>query len=550
MPFLLCCSGCHANLQIPDDATGKLVRCPRCKFVFSAKKPAPPAPRGPAAVEPVDGQPPRRETCVFISHAAADQQFVDTEVHQFFKNHDIATWYSSHDIAGGANWLQEIMEGLNKSDWFVLVLSPRAVGSVQVRKEVELALETKPDRILPILMAQCAIKDLHPELLAIQYQDFTKDVALAQRRLLVSMLRRLNVERQDWEQKAGRQGQTIEDLKGQLADFNTAHRDLEGKVQRAASFDGHWSDGAGHGTIPRFIPLKDRRVPIVALCNFKGGVGKTTMTANLGATLWGDAFRKRVLLIDLDYQSSLSSLCLDGKVRLKLAQQHRLVQELFTQAKPDARLLLQSAHEVSDSRTRNHEGFIIAADDDLLRAEAALLARWMIEDEALDARYVLRFLLHTDVVQNNFDIVLLDCPPRMTAAAVNAFLAADYLLIPTPLEDVSTEAVPRLLRWVGERKKKLLAHLNLLGVVVSRTKVKELLNHEKELLDTLREDCKDAWGGIVRVYKTYIPAFPAAANSYQYPAQHASLRGVFAELLKEMTPALSVGQKAPAVAKK
>jgi TIR domain len=122
MPFLLCCSGCHANLQIPDEASGKLVRCPRCKFVFPAKKPAPPRPPGPAVVEPVDRQRPRRETCVFISHAVADQDFVDTAVHQFFEKHAIDTWYSSHDIAGGANWLQQIMEGLNKSDWFVLVL--------------------------------------------------------------------------------------------------------------------------------------------------------------------------------------------------------------------------------------------------------------------------------------------------------------------------------------------------------------------------------------------------------------------------------------------
>ena len=164
----------------------------------------------------------------------------------------------------------------------------------------------------------------------------------------------------------------------------------------------------------------------------------------------------------------------------------------------------------------------------------------MMQDKGVDGRYLLRQALHTSTVQKNFDIVLIDCPPRMTAAGINAFLAADFLLIPTPLEEVSAEAVPRLLRWVRERRDKLLANLELLGVVVSRTKQSRLLEHEKELLDRLKHDCKDAWGGPAKIFRTCIPTFPAVATDYQYPAQHANLRSLFCDLAKEMMPALTV----------
>ncbi len=292
--------------------------------------------------------------------------------------------------------------------------------------------------------------------------------------------------------------------------------------------------------MPVFCPLKTSGVPIVAVCNLKGGVGKTTLTANLGATLWGDAYRKRVLLIDLDYQGSLSTICLDGKVRSKLTKQQRFVQELFKQAQLDDKVVIQLAHEVTDERTKNHQASIIAADEDLATAEGEVLGRWMMQDKGVDGRYLLRQALHTSTVQKNFDIVLIDCPPRMTAAGINAFLAADFLLIPTPLEEVSAEAVPRLLRWVRERRDKLLANLELLGVVVSRTKQSRLLEHEKELLDRLKHDCKDAWGGPAKIFRTCIPTFPAVATDYQYPAQHANLRSLFCDLAKEMMPALTV----------
>ena len=115
-------------------------------------------------------------------------------------------------------------------------------------------------------------------------------------------------------------------------------------------------------------------------------------------------------------------------------------------------------------------------------------------------------------------------------------------------------AVPRLLRWVRERREKLLSNLDVLGVVISRTRREALLEHEKDLLDRLKQDCKDAWGAPVKIFQTCIPTFRAESIGYQFPAQHRTLRGLFTDLVKEMMPALTVkstaSAKTPVMAKK
>lgn len=94
-----------------------------------------------------------------------------------------------------------------------------------------------------------------------------------------------------------------------------AHQSLYNRIEDAASTDGQLWSGRVRGTEVPFVQLSDdaaaRRMAIVSVLNLKGGVGKTTLTAHLGAALASRGFR--VLLVDLDLQGSLSTILLNAE---------------------------------------------------------------------------------------------------------------------------------------------------------------------------------------------------------------------------------------------
>ena len=66
------------------------------------------------------------------------------------------------------------------------------------------------------------------------------------------------------------------------------------------------------------------------------------------------------------------------------------------------------------------------------------------------------------------DVILIDCPPRLTAGSINALAASDYVLIPVLLEEDSAAAVPRMIAWLKRFQSASCADLNILGVVGNR----------------------------------------------------------------------------------
>ncbi len=153
--------------------------------------------------------------------------------------------------------------------------------------------------------------------------------------------------------------------------------DLRGRLDAVLAFDGNWSNPPPRDP-PLFRPLGPRRAPIIAIANLKGGVGKTTLTANLSATLWSGEPKRRVLLLDLDYQANLTQTCLDQKMIARLRTQERLVETLFDEGPPDPQAVTRCAEPILDDRQRRTEGAILAADERLGVAESHALSRWLI----------------------------------------------------------------------------------------------------------------------------------------------------------------------------
>lgn len=246
-----------------------------------------------------------------------------------------------------------------------------------------------------------------------------------------------------------------------------------------------------------FVPLSDRRTPIVAVLNLKGGVGKTTLAANLGAAFARTGWR--VLLVDLDLQASLTSLFVTGEKLDQSSRERRLIQHYFEQsAAGDAPRFADFFQVSSEPRVE-----LVGSADTLAYAELNLTVHWLLQPGKSDPRLILRGALH-DV--KRFDLVLIDCPPLLNVSCVNALAAADFLLIPVMPSKSATDRVRPMISWVRALRRNLNPDLKILGVVANRVyRATGMSAEEENLWSALRDQCHDSWGEPVPMCKTFIP---------------------------------------------
>lgn len=115
---------------------------------------------------------PRKELRVFISHSTQDREFVEREIINQLEANGIKTWYSKVDIQSSAEWERSILRGLDSCDWFLIVMSTRSAGSEWVKDELHWAIEKRPNKIIPVMIEECNLRDFHIRMARIQYVDF------------------------------------------------------------------------------------------------------------------------------------------------------------------------------------------------------------------------------------------------------------------------------------------------------------------------------------------------------------------------------------------
>ena len=101
-----------------------------------------------------------------------DREAVEREIISPLRAHGVDTWYSTDDIQTASEWERQIHDGLMKCDWFLVALSPQAVDSEWVRREVHWAVMKRKDKIVPVMLETCEPEELHLGLLPIQHIDF------------------------------------------------------------------------------------------------------------------------------------------------------------------------------------------------------------------------------------------------------------------------------------------------------------------------------------------------------------------------------------------
>jgi chromosome partitioning protein len=192
-------------------------------------------------------------------------------------------------------------------------------------------------------------------------------------------------------------------------------------------------------------PSLDRHGParIVALCNQKGGVGKTTSTINLGAAI--AEFGRRVLLVDFDPQGALS-------VGLGV-QPHQLDRTAYN-------LLMEPGIAVDDIllKTAVPGMDLLPSNIDLSAAEVQLVGE-VAREQTLGR--VLRPIV------DEYDFVLIDCQPSLGLLTVNALTAADEVIVPLECEFFSLRGVALLIDTIDKVRERLNPKLKLAGILAT-----------------------------------------------------------------------------------
>ena len=210
----------------------------------------------------------------------------------------------------------------------------------------------------------------------------------------------------------------------------------------------------------------------IAIANQKGGVGKTTTAINLSSCLAEAG--QRVLTIDFDPQGNATS-----GLGLEKGQIEDTVYEM---------MLGDCTFEDCLQREVQEDLDVLPSDSNLSGAEIELL-------DVENKEFVLKS--HLDQVKNDYDFIIIDCPPSLSLLTLNALVAADTVLVPIQCEYYALEGLSQVLRTINIVKRKMNPSLEMEGVVFTMYDART--NLSLEVVENVKNNLNE------KIYKTIIP---------------------------------------------
>jgi len=225
---------------------------------------------------------------------------------------------------------------------------------------------------------------------------------------------------------------------------------------------------------------------ITAICNQKGGVGKTVTAVNLGIGMARAG--KRVLLADLDSQGSLTA-------SLGYQNPDQLEDTLATIL---GRVINDKPPDPGMGIIHHEEGVdLVPANIELAGLEVALV-------NIMGRETMLREYLNS--VRDQYDAILLDCCPSLGMLTINALVAADDILIPCMAHYLSIKGMTELLRTIAQVKKRMNPSLDIAGILI--TMVDRRTHYSRDIIELLRKE----YGSNIRIFDSIIPMSIRAAE--------------------------------------
>lgn len=211
---------------------------------------------------------------------------------------------------------------------------------------------------------------------------------------------------------------------------------------------------------------------VIALANQKGGVGKTTTAVNLSAALAEKG--KKILLIDSDAQGNATS-----GLGIKIEKGGKTLYNVITEEEPISSAIVKTAYDSL---------YVCPSDVELSGAEIELV-------DAPDRAHRLKKALAA--IKNDYDFILIDCPPSLGLVTLNALAAADTVLVPIQCEFYALEGLALLTGTIKRVKKSINPDIEFEGVLLT------MFNGRANLSIQVADEVKRYFRE--KVYKTVIP---------------------------------------------